>query len=98
MVGVHQQEAKEGELTMSQAERLSELRELMWSAPESDSARGVALIFSFALVVAVLWLVRRRQLREEYTPIWVGTAVAMALVSLRPEILRTLAQLMAAWK
>ena len=82
---------------MSQAERLNDLRELMWSAPESDSARAVALIFSFALVVAVLWLVRRQRLREEYTPIWIGTAVAMALVSVHPEILRTLARLMSAW-
>jgi len=82
---------------MSKADRLSELREIMLSAPESDHARVVALFLSFCLVVAVFWLVRRQELREEYTPIWIGTAAAMALVSVRPEILHTLARLLAAW-
>ena len=55
---------------MSDAERLAELRELFLVAPESGAARLLALVLSFGLVCIVLWLVRRRTLRAEYTPIW----------------------------
>ena len=56
---------------MSDAERLAELRELFLEAPEPATVRFLALVLSFGLVCIVMWLVRRRTLRAEYTPIWI---------------------------
>jgi hypothetical protein len=73
---------------MSDAERLAEMRELFLEAPESAAARLLALVLSFALVCIVMWLVRRRTLRAEYTPIWMGVAFALFLVGLNLDVLR----------
>ena len=62
---------------MTQTERLAELRELFQSAPEAAATRVVALVASLVLVSVVLWLVRRRSLREEYTPIWISVAAGI---------------------
>lgn len=81
----------------SHAERLNELRELFLSAPESESTRALAIAVSLILFVTVLWLVRRGSLREEYTPIWMGIATGLLLVSLREGVLAWLTRAIGAW-
>ena len=84
---------------MSDAEQLAQLRELFLSAPGSGSTRAIAVVLSLVLVGVVLHLVRRRTLREEYTPIWLAVALSVAVVSVvwsgemvrlsNPRLLRT---------
>jgi tellurite resistance protein TehA-like permease len=45
----------------------------------------------------VLWLVRRRGLREEYTPIWLAVAFGLAVVSLRLDLLQLMTRAIGAW-
>ena len=82
---------------MSDAERLAELRELFLEAPESASARLLALALSFGLVCIVMWLVRKRTLRAEYTPIWMAVAFGLFLVGLNLDVLRGIARIIGAW-
>jgi hypothetical protein len=82
---------------MSEAERLNELRELFLSAPESTEIRLLALLASLSLAGIVLWLVRRRTLRAEYTPIWMGVALALLLVASDLDVLRGITRLLGAW-
>lgn len=82
---------------MSDAQRLAELRELFLGAPESGAARLVALVFSVCLVSIVLWLVRKRTLRAEYTPIWMGVAFGLFVVALNMDILRGITRILGAW-
>jgi hypothetical protein len=74
-----------------------ELRALFLAASEPETARALALASSLSLVAVVLWLVRRRRLREEYTPIWMGTAAALLLLSLRLDLLHALTRATGAW-
>ena len=82
---------------MTPEHRLAELRELFLSAPVSTEARVLAVALSLVLVGTVLWLVKRRTLREEYTPIWLLVAFAMALVSIASPLLHTLTRAIGAW-
>jgi hypothetical protein len=82
---------------MNGTDRLEELRDLFLAAPDSASVQLVALVFSFALVGVVLWLVRRRTLRAEYTPIWMGAAFAILLAALNLDMLRLVARAIGAW-
>lgn len=82
---------------MTEPIQLEYLRELFLSAPESEAARVMAIVASVSLATVVLWLVRRRVLREEYTPIYMGTAFALLIVSIRFEILRDLTRALGAW-
>ena len=74
-----------------------ELRELFLAASDPSTARALALASSLSLVAAVLWLVRRRSLREEYTPIWMGVAAALLVLSLRLDLLHALTRATGAW-
>jgi hypothetical protein len=74
-----------------------QLRELYLTTPASFETRAIAVLLSLGLVVLVLWLVKRRSLREEYTPIWLGVAVAIALVSTVGPLLHWLARAVGAW-
>ena len=76
---------------------LEELRELFLSAEESNAARAAAILVSVTLAAIVLVLVRRRALREEYTPIWLAVAAGLLLVSLRFDVLRALTRAIGAW-
>jgi hypothetical protein len=76
---------------------LEELRELFLSAEESQAARVMAIFFSLGLTAIVLMLVRRRSLREEYTPIWLGVAAGLLLVSLRFDVLKAITRAIGAW-
>jgi hypothetical protein len=82
---------------MSDEQRLAELRELFLRAPESATVQWLALAIALALVAIVLWLVRRRTLRAEYTPIWMGAAFALLAASLNLDVLRLLTRLLGAW-
>ncbi len=75
----------------------AELREVFLAAPEPNAARALALTVSLVLVAVVLWLVRKRGLREEYTPIWMGVALALVVVSIRLDWLHVIARAIGAW-
>ena len=77
--------------------RMAELRELFLNAPAPAAPRLLAVVLSLALVAIVLWLVKRRTLREEYTPIWILVAFTIALVSLVSPLLQGLTRAIGAW-
>ncbi len=77
--------------------RLIELRELLMLAPESTSTRVLFISLSLVLVATVLRLVKRRTLREEYTPIWLGVALAISVLSLSPPLLYFVTRSIGAW-
>jgi hypothetical protein len=78
-------------------QELEHLRELFLQAPESRAAGILAVVLSSLLLITVLFLVRRRKLREEYTPIWVASAVLMTIISLRLDLLRLVTRAVGAW-
>ena len=82
---------------MNETATLAHLRELFLDNPDLEHTRWLALSISLALVAAVLWLVRRRRLREEYTPIWVAVSGALVFLSLRLDVLRELTRAIGAW-
>lgn len=82
---------------MGSDERLLELRELLISAPESTSTRVLFVALSLMLVATVLALVKRRTLREEYTPIWLAVAFGITTLSLSPALLDFLTRSIGAW-
>jgi hypothetical protein len=82
---------------MTDEQRLAELRELFLNAPESGAVRLVAIATSVALAALVLLLVRRRTLRAEYTPIWMGVAFGLLVIALNLDLLRILTRLLGAW-
>jgi len=82
---------------MNPAPTAEELREIFLAAADPSTARAIALASSLSLVAAVLWLVRRRSLREEYTPIWMGIAAALLILSLRLDLLHALTRATGAW-
>jgi len=73
------------------------LRELFLATAEGESARALAVGGSALLVAVVLFLVRSGRLREEYTPIWMGVALALVVVSLRMEWLHAFTRAIGAW-
>lgn len=82
---------------MESAITLEELRTLFLSAESSRSARWLALVVSVVVAGVVLRLVRRRALREEYTPIWLAVAAGMLAVSASPALLHALTRVLGAW-
>ena len=82
---------------MTELERLEELRTLFLGAPESTATRTLAVIGSLLVAAVVLHLVRRRKLREEYTPIWLGVSLGLLMISLVPNLLMMLTELVGAW-
>ena len=82
---------------MTDGQTLAHLRELFLDNPDLEATRWLALSISLTLVASVLWLVRRRRLREEYTPIWLAVSAALVFLSFRLELLRQLTRLIGAW-
>jgi hypothetical protein len=82
---------------MNETATLARLRELFLDNGDLEATRWLALTISFALVAAVLYLVRRRKLREEYTPIWLAVSGALVFVSFRLDLLRELTRAIGAW-
>jgi hypothetical protein len=77
--------------------QLDQIRELFINAPESDATRVLAVLGSMSLMAIVLWLVRRRSLREEHTPIWIAIAACLTLVSVIPGLLQAITRAIGAW-
>ncbi|MBI4514945.1 MAG: DUF2304 domain-containing protein [Deltaproteobacteria bacterium] len=73
------------------------LRRFLMEQPEATATRVLAVLVSLAIFASVLHLVRRGRLREEYSPIWLGVAVAITVLSLWFSALRWLTQLIGAW-
>jgi len=84
-------------MTMDRSVELERLRSLFLNAPESDATRALMVIGSLVLIAIVLWLVRRRALCEEHTPIWIAISVGLAIVSLVPGMLGTITRWIGAW-
>jgi hypothetical protein len=84
-------------MTMNETLSPEQLREAFIAAADPSSARVLALTCSLLLVSVVLWLVYRRKLREEYTPIWIGVALALVLVSVRLDWLYAMTRAIGAW-
>ena len=82
---------------MNDTATLAHLRELFLDNPDLEHTRWLALSISLALVAAVLYLVRRRRLREEYTPIWLLVSAALVFLSFRLDLLRELTRAIGAW-
>ncbi|MEM6797256.1 MAG: DUF2304 domain-containing protein [Acidobacteriota bacterium] len=78
-------------------ETLEEMREVFLGAPIPWSTRLLGMVTAFLLLSAVLYLVRRRSLGEEYTPIWVLAAVGTAVVSLWQTPITLLSRAVGAW-
>ena len=76
---------------------VDQLRELFRNAPESDTTRILAVVGSLLLMAVVLWLVRRRSLREEHTPIWIAIAAGLTVVSVVPGLLHVITRAIGAW-
>ena len=58
--------------------------------------KTLALVVSGALLLLILELVRRRKLREEYSWLWLLTALAIMTLALRYDLLLTMTQLVGA--
>jgi hypothetical protein len=83
---------------MDEVDRIEELRTLFLSGPVAEpSTRVVAVVIGTAVIAVVLWLVRRRTLREEYTPIWMGAAFALFAVSVNLDLLTGITRAIGAW-
>jgi uncharacterized protein (TIGR03382 family) len=78
-------------------DQLDQLREAFLRAPESGATQSVAIAGAVALAALVLWLVRRRKLREEYTPIWIAVSLAIVAISFELDILRAITRAIGAW-
>ena len=58
----------------------------------TDLIQVVSIVVSVALLALVIELVRRRLLTEEYAFVWIACAVALLVLSVRREILHTVAR------
>jgi len=76
---------------------LAELREFFLSAPIAWSTRIMAFWVSVTLFVVVLWLVKRRLLSEQYTPIWFAAASGLMLLNIWPRPLFVMTRALGAW-
>ena len=73
------------------------LRRLAIEQPEAASTRLVALVVALGFLLAVLNLVRRGRLREEYTPIWTVVALGIMILSVWSDGLRAITHAIGAW-
>jgi hypothetical protein len=73
------------------------LRRLAIEQPEAASTRIVALVVALGFLLAVLNLVRRGRLQEEYTPIWTVVAVAIVVLSVWFDGVRAITRAVGAW-
>lgn len=73
------------------------LRRLAIESPTPGVTRVLALLVSSLFLLAVLDLVRRGRLREEYTPIWTLVAIAVMVLSVWFDALRFITRAVGAW-
>lgn len=76
---------------------LDTLRQLAILQPESASTRILSLLLCGAFLIAVLTLVYRGKLREEYTPIWTIVAAGMMVAIAWFDVVRVLTRMVGAW-
>jgi len=76
---------------------MERLRQLALEQPESGVTRAIAIVVSLCFLLAVLDLVRRGRLREEYTPIWVAVALGIMALSVWFDAVRMIARVIGAW-
>jgi len=74
-----------------------EMREAYLSTTQSVPVRVAAVALGLGLLATVLVLVRRRTLREEYTPIWVAVSLVIAVVGVHLELLNAFTRAIGAW-
>jgi hypothetical protein len=63
----------------------------------STNLRVIAIAGSLALLLFIIELVRRRRLKEEYTVLWMATAIVLLLLAAWAGLLRTLTQAIGAF-
>lgn len=63
-----------------------------------DRQTAYGLIITLAILLGVLELVRRRRLREEYSLLWIITAVTLAVLNVWDDPLDWLAQLVGIYR
>jgi hypothetical protein len=73
------------------------LKRLLFDQPDAPSTRILALVVSAVFLIAVLDLVRRGRLREEYTPIWTVVGVGIVILSVWFEGVRLITRAVGAW-
>lgn len=73
------------------------LRELFQAQAEALPVRVVALVTALVLFIAVFEAVRRRKLREEFTPIWLTCAAAILILAVWFDLLVWLTRAIGAW-
>jgi hypothetical protein len=73
------------------------LRRLAIEEPEAGVTRLIALVVSVGFLLAVLNLVRRGKLKEEYTPIWILVAVGLMATSVWFDLVRVVTRAVGAW-
>lgn len=76
---------------------LETLQRLLTEQPMARSTRIVALVVGAAFLFAVLRLVWRGRLREEYTPIWTVVALGIMTLSVWSDGLRAITRAVGAW-
>jgi hypothetical protein len=69
----------------------------LFQQPEAGSTRVIALAVSTIFLLAVLNLVRRGRLKEEYTPIWTLVALAIMVLSIWFDAVRFVMRMVGAW-
>jgi hypothetical protein len=72
-------------------------RRLVIEQPEAGMTRILAFLVSLAFLTAVLVLVFRGRLREEYTPIWTVVAAGIMILSLWFDAVRLMTWAVGAW-
>jgi drug/metabolite transporter (DMT)-like permease len=73
------------------------IRQVLQQQSVTLTVRVVALLVAAALFLAVSETVRRRKLREDFTPIWVTCAIAILLLALSFDALVWFTNLIGAW-
>ena len=73
------------------------LKRMLFEQPDAPATRIVALLVSTIFLVAVLDLVRRGRLREEYTPIWTVVGVGIMFLSVWFGAIRFITRAVGAW-
>jgi hypothetical protein len=76
---------------------LETLRRLAIEQPTAGVTRFLALAVSATFLLAVLDLVRRGRLKEEYTPIWVVVAAGLMVSSVWFDGVRLVTRAVGAW-
>ena len=73
------------------------LRQLAIGQPEALATRIIGILLGSGFLLAVLFLVHRGKLREEYTPIWVTAATGILIGMVWFDLVRLITWAVGAW-